>query len=160
MKKYCIRSVKYLSAFYVLYLGMLWVMHYFNNPFNITFKQRLQLMFDDGDWRGIGMIVASIVLAGTYPLFGYTKRRISGNITTYREQINRAADFTGLELVAESETELVYRARGLRRLVMLFEDEVKVRQVGEEIEISGLRRVAVRMAIDAERYITNKKRAE
>lgn len=160
MKRYWIRSVKYLGAFYVLYIGMLWVMHYFNNTVGITFKQRLQMMFDDGDWRGVGMIVASIVLAATYPLFGYTKRRIVGNITTYREQINRAADFTGLVLVSESENELIYRAKGVRRLVMLFEDEVKVRQIGEEIEIEGLRRVAVRMAIDAERYITNKRRAE
>ena len=41
---------------------------------------------------------------------------------------------------------------------MLFEDEVKVRQNGDGIEFDGLRRVAVRMSFDAERYITNKRR--
>ena len=106
------------------------------------------------------MIVASIVLALTYPFFGYAKRKVSGNIVTDREQLDHAADFTGLVLVAESENELVYRARGLRRLVMLFEDEVRVRQDGDKVEIKGLRRVAVRMAIDVERYITNKRRLE
>lgn len=157
MKRYWIRSVKYLFAFCVLYVGMLWVMHQFQNPFDWTFQQRLQMMFED-DWRGEGMIVATIILAMTYPFFGYAKRKISGNIVIDREQLDHAADFTGLSLVSESENELVYRAKGLRRVVMLFEDEVRVRQVGDEVEISGLRRIAVRMAIDAKRYITNKRR--
>ena len=157
--RYWIRSAKYLLAFCVLYVGMLWVMHQLQNPFGLTFQQRWQLMFEN-DWRGVGMIVASIVLALTYPFFGYAKRRISGSIVIDRQQLDHAADFTGLSLVSESENELVYRAKGLRRLVMLFEDEVKVRQVGDEVEIKGLRRVAVRMAVDAERYITNKRRLE
>lgn len=157
--RYWIRSAKYLFAFCVLYVGMLWVMHQLQNPFGWTFQQRWQLMFEN-DWRGVGMIVASIALALTYPFFGYAKRRISGSIVIDRQQLDHAADFTGLTLVSESKDELVYRAKGLRRLVMLFEDEVKVRQVGDEVEIKGLRRVAVRMAIDAERYITNKRRLE
>ena len=134
-------------------------MHQLQNPFGLTFKQRWQMMFEN-DWRGVGMIVASIALALTYPLFGYAKRKVSGNIVTDREQLDHAADFTGLVLVSESENELVYRARGLRRLVMLFEDEVRVRQEGDKVEIRGLRRIAVRMAIDVERYITNKRRLE
>ena len=159
-KIYWIRSAKYLLAFCVLYVGLLWVMHQLHqSPLGLTFKQRWQLMFEN-DWRGVGMIVASIALALTYPFFGYAKRRISGNIVTDREQLDHAADFTGLVLVSERENELIYRARGLRRLVMLFEDEVKVRQVGDEVEIDGLRRISVRMAIDAKRYITNKRRLE
>ena len=149
MKNYIVRSLKYLIAFAVLYVGMMWVMHNLNNPFNLTFEERWLMMFQD-NWRGWSMVVGMILLAGTYPYFGYTKRSIEGNIVTDREQINRAADFTNLVLVA----------KGLRRLAMLFEDEVRVRQNGGEIEISGLRRVAVRMAFDAERYITNKRRIE
>lgn len=159
MKKYIIRSVKYLIAFCVLYVGMLWVMHQFNNPFNLTFEERWLMMFLNG-WQGWSMVVGTILLATTYPYFGYTKRTIVGSIVTDREQLNRAADFTGLELVSDNGIELVYHAKGVRRLVMLFEDEVKVRQNGDEIEIEGLRRVAVRMAFDAERYITNKRRIE
>ena len=157
MKNYIVRSLKYLIAFAVLYVGMMWVMHNLNNPFNLTFEERWLMMFQD-NWRGWSMIVGMILLAGTYPYFGYTKRSIEGNIVTDREQINRAADFTNLVLVAETENELIYHAKGVRRLAMLFEDEVRVRQNGGEIEISGLRRVAVRMAFDAERYITNKRR--
>ena len=161
MKKYIIRSVKYLIAFGVLYVGLLWVMHQFDTqfdpPFNISFNDRLLMMFQNG-WQGWSMVVGMILLATTYPYFGYTKRSIEGNVVVDREQLNSAASFTGLVLVSESETELVYHAKGVRRLVMLFEDEVIVRQNGGNIEIEGLRRVAVRMAFDVERYITNKRR--
>ena len=158
MKKYIIRSVKYLIALCVLYVGLMAVMHY-SHPMqgdDFTFAMRWQAMFSE--WNGWGMVIASIVLAATYPFFGYTKRTNSGDLVADREQIDQAARFTGLVLVSETETELVYRARGLRRVTMLFEDDVKVRKSGEGIEFDGLRRVAVRMAFDAERYITNKRR--
>ena len=160
MKKYIIRSVKYLVALCVLYVGLMAVMHY-SHPSQgegFTFAMRWEAMF--AEWNGWGMVIASIVLAATYPFFGYTKRTISGDIVADREQIDHAAAFTGLVLVSESETELVYRAKGLRRLAMLFEDTVRVQQNGNQIEVEGLRRIAVRFAFDAERYITNKRRNE
>lgn len=158
MNKYLIRSVKYLIVFCVLYVALLWVMHQFQ-PFSehISFGQRWLMMFQNG-WQGWSMVVGTILLATTYPFFGYTKRSIVGNIVTDREQLNRAAEFTGLVLVEDNGYELTYHAKGVRRFVLLFEDEVKVRQNGDEVEIEGLRRVAVRMAFDAERYITNKRR--
>lgn len=158
MKKYIIRSVKYLVALCVLYVALMAFMHHYNNPFGLTIEQRVQLMFDT--WRGCGMIIATFVLALTYPFFGYVKRTFEGDIVADREQLNRAANFVGLELVSESGEELVYHAKGLRRLVMLFEDTVRVRQCGSQIEVEGLRRIAVRFAFDAERYITNKRRNE
>ena len=106
------------------------------------------------------MVVVSILLAATYPFFGYTKRSFEGDIESDIEQLDTAAKIVGLELVEKSDKELVYRAKGLRRLTMLYEDDVRVRQNGTQIEIEGLRRVAVRMAFDAERYITNKHRRE
>ena len=158
MKKYLLRSVKYLIALCVLYVALMAFMHHYNNPFGLTIEQRVQLMFDT--WRGCGMIIATFVLALTYPFFGYVKRTFEGDIVADREQLNRAANFVGLELVSESGEELVYHAKGLRRLVMLFEDTVRVRQCGSQIEVEGLRRIAVRFAFDAERYITNKRRNE
>ena len=106
------------------------------------------------------MVGMSILLAATYPYFGYVKRSFEGNIVEDREQFNTAAKLANLELVAASERTLVYRAVGLRRLVMLYEDTVTIRQNGSQVEVDGLRRVAVRLAFDAERYITNKRRAE
>ena len=157
MKRYFIRSVKYLIALVILYVGLMAVMHYSQHS-PITFAQRWQLMFEQ--WNGWGMIIVSILLAATYPFFGYTKRSFVGDIVADREQLDTAARLVGLELVSTTDNELLYRAKGLRRVTMLFEDDIIVRQNGTQIEVEGLRRVSVRMAFDAERYITNKRRAE
>lgn len=157
MKQYLVRSIKYLIALVILYVGLMAVMHYSQHS-PITFAQRWELMFQQ--WNGWGMVIVSILLAATYPFFGYTKRSFEGNIAVDREQLDTAARVVGLELVSANENELLYRAKGLRRVTMLFEDDVVVRQNGTQIEVEGLRRVAVRMAFDAERYIRNKRRVE
>jgi hypothetical protein len=157
MKKYLIRCVKYFVAIIVLYVALMALMHYSEHSV-ITFTQRWQLMF--ATWRGWGMVVMTILLAATYPLFGFAKKSFAGSIITDREQLTIASEVSGLELVKEGTTELIYRAKGLRRLTSLFEDEVIVRQNGTQIEVTGLRSIAVRFAFDAERYITNKHRRE
>ena len=159
MKKYLVRSVKYLLKLGVLCVGLMAVMHYSAHQ-NITFVQRLQIMFEQEPLRGIGLLIAIIVLAATYPLIGYVKRSFEGNIITDREQLNSAARLAGLVLVSEGENELVFRASGMRRIMSIFEDKVVVRQKGEQIEVEGLRRLAVYLAFDAEKFITNKRRGE
>ena len=157
MKKYLLRSVKYFITLIVLYVALMALMHYSEHSV-VTFAQRWELLFST--WRGWGMVVATIALAATYPYFGFAKRAFTGNIATDREEFAMAAEVSGLQLVRESETELVYRAKGLRRLTSLYEDEVTVRQNGTQIEVQGLRSIAVRLAFDAERFITNKHRRE
>jgi len=157
MKKYIIRSVKYFIALCVLYVALMALMHYSEHA-PITFAQRWELLF--ATWRGWGMVVATIVLAATYPYFGFAKRAFEGNIIADREEFTMAAEVSGLELVSATETELRYRAKGLRRLVKLYEDEVVVHQNGTQVEVGGLRSLSVRFAFDAERFITNKHRRE
>ena len=157
MKKYIIRSVKYLVAFCVVYVVFMAFVHY-SEHLPITFAQRWQLMF--ATWRGWGMVVGIILLAATYPIFGFTKRSFEADIVADREQLDMAAEVAGLKLVAAKEKELVYRADGFRRVIRLFEDEVHIRQNGTQIEVEGLRSLSVRIAFDAERYITNKHRRE
>ena len=157
MKKYFVRSVKYFIALCVLYVAMMALMHYSEHA-PITFAQRWELLF--ATWRGWGMVVATILLAATYPYFGFAKRAFEGNIIADREEFTMAAEVSGLELVSATETELRYRAKGLRRLVKLYEDEVVVRQNGNQVEVDGLRSLSVRFAFDAERFITNKHRRE
>lgn len=106
------------------------------------------------------MVVVTILLAATYPLFGFAKRSFDGSIVADREEFTMAAEVSGLELVKATDTELLYRAKGLRRLMKLYEDDVVVRQNGTQIEVEGLRSLAVRFAFDAERFITNKHRRE
>jgi len=157
MKKYLLRSVKYFIALCVLYVALMALMHYSEHA-PITFAQRWELLF--ATWRGWGMVVATIVLAATYPYFGFAKRAFEGNIIADREEFTMAAEVSGLELVSATETELRYRAKGLRRLVKLYEDEVVVHQNGTQVEVGGLRSLSVRFAFDAERFITNKHRRE
>ena len=158
MKKYLIRSVKYLIAFCVVYVAFMAFIHY-SEHLPITFAQRWQLMFESG-WRGWSMVIGTILLATTYPIFGFAKRSFKGDIIADREQLDMAAEVAGLKLVAENDKELLYRAEGFRRFMRLFEDEVIVRQNGTQIEVEGLRSSSVRIAFDAERYITNKHRRE
>ena len=106
------------------------------------------------------MIVGTILLATTYPFFGFAKRSFKGDIVADREQLDMAAEVAGLKLVAAKENELVYRTEGLRRVIKLYEDEVHIRQNGTQIEVEGVRSSSVRRAFDAERYITNKHRRE
>ena len=135
-------------------------MHHFDSWAQfITFEERMMMLFSNG-WNGWGMVVGIVLLAATYPYFGFVKRAFDGDITEDYEQINHAAEMAGLELVHEEENLLVYRTKGVRRFVMLFEDEVRVCQNGNRIEVAGLRRLAARMAFDAERFITNKRRVE
>ena len=157
MKKYIIRSVKYLVAFCVVYIAFMAFVHY-SEQAPVTFAQRWQLMF--ATWRGWSMVVGIILLSATYPIFGFAKRSFNGSISADREQIDMAAEVAGLKFEREEQGELIYSAEGLRRFLRLFEDEVRVRQNGTQIEIKGLRSSSVRMAFDAERYITNKHRRE
>ncbi len=83
MKKYLIRSVKYLIAFCVLYVAFMAFVHYTEHA-PITFAQRWQLMFESG-WNGWSMVVGIILLATTYPFFGFAKRSFEGNIVADRE---------------------------------------------------------------------------
>lgn len=158
MKSYIVKSIKYFVALCVLYVAMMALMHYTGNA-KITFAMRWELLFNDG-WRGWGMVVATILLAATYPYFGFAKREFEGDIVADRNELDMAAQVSGLVLVSATEGELRYRARGLRRVVKLFEDEVVVRQNGNKIEVDGLRSLSVRLAFDAERYIVNKHRRE
>ena len=98
MKKYIIRSVKYLIAFCVLYVAFMAFVHY-SEHLPITFAQRWQLMF--ATWRGWGMVVGVILLATTYPIFGFAKRSFKGDIVADREQLDMAAEVVGLKFVGE-----------------------------------------------------------
>ena len=54
---------------------------------------------------------------------------------------------------------MVYRAEGIiRRMTLLFEDEILVRQVEDGVEIEGLRRSAVRIIYQLSAYIERKER--
>lgn len=156
--KYFIRSVKYFAALCVLYWALVWLSAS-TSAFPITNMQYLQLMFST--WRGWMLIVATVLLAATYPRFGFVTKRVECCIDHDREQIENAFRIGGYELKSQTDDEMTFRATSpLNRLTMLFEDEIKVKQWAGWVEISGLRRTTVKIAMRLDSYITNKRRHE
>ena len=152
MKRYIIRSVKYLVALCVLYAALMWLMHATGQTV-LTLRDTGAILF--GTSRGWLMLGAMVALAAVYPRLSFLTRRVEGDIADNREQIIAAFKASGYSLTAESDSHLTFRADGLRRLLLLYEDEVTVEQYGQWICLTGIRRSVVRVAMRMESYITN-----
>ena len=99
-----------------------------------------------------------MAMSATYPFFGFVKRSVVATIAADREQIEAAMATVGLALASATADRLTFRATGLQRITLLFEDEVVVEQQGDEVVISGHRRSVVRAVIRLEGYLVNKRR--
>lgn len=153
MKTYIIRSVKYFIALCVLYVLCVSLM----KQSQLTYGEYLQLMF--ATWRGYALVGVTVLLALTYPYFGFIKREVDANFEEDRSQIISAFSVNGFDLIEETQGKMVFRASGLKRITMLFEDKIEVEENGATILMSGLRREAVKVILRMNTYITNKRRA-
>jgi len=157
MKRYLLRSLKYFLTLCVLLVALIWIkIKYESLP--VTFWRMLEIYFSQ--WNGGAMAATIVVLSATYPLFGFVRRVVSADITADRQQIEAAMATVGLELCSATESCLTFRATGLQRLTLLFEDEVTVCSSDEGITISGHRRTVIRAVIRLEGYLTNRRRYE
>ncbi|MBQ2424371.1 MAG: hypothetical protein II262_06170 [Alistipes sp.] len=157
MKKYLLRSLKYFLTLCVLLVALIWIkIKYESLP--VTFLQMVEIYFSQ--WNGWAMAATMILLSATYPLFGFVRRVVSADITADRQQIEAAMATVGLELCSATDSALTFRATGLQRLTLLFEDEVTVTLCSEGVVISGHRRTVVRAVIRLEGYLTHKRRDE
>ena len=104
---------------------------------------------------GFRLIAAVIVLlAAFYPRFGFIVRRVEGDVEEHREQIVNAFRSAGFELRREEDDALFFRAKGpLHRLLLLGEDEIKVSQYGQWIELEGIRRGVARVIYRLDSHI-------
>ena len=152
MKRYIVRSVKYFAALCVLYSALVGAMH-LSGAGLLTVAEAWSVLF--GTARGRLMIAVMAVLAAAYPKIAFITRRTAGDTVRDRGRIIAAFDAEGYSLADEGGGCMTFRANALKRLLCLGEDEVKVRQSGEWIEIAGIRRSTVRAAIRIEGYITN-----
>jgi hypothetical protein len=157
MKQYFLRSLKYFIVLCLLFVALVWLkVTYEHLP--ITMGQMMQLYFSA--WNGWFMAVVIVIMSATYPYFGFVTRRTVGSITADRQQIEAAMATTGLVLKSTEDGRLVFRATGVQRLTLLFEDEVIAEQQGEEIVLSGHRKSVVRAMIRLEGYLVNKRRTD
>lgn len=158
MKRYLIRSVKYFCALCVLCAVLMGAM-LVTGFSQLTADETLYLLVHSDRFVLLG--VAIVLLAATYPCFGFMTARVEGDIERHRTQIGTAFRQAGFRLVGEEEGELLFRGDGFaKRLTLLFEDEIRVRQYGQWLEIEGIRRGVARVAYRLEGYIETVQRNE
>lgn len=158
MRRYFIRSVKYLIAICALYWALV-ALGTSTSQLPVTVRQYFDIMFST--WKGWTLLVGTVVLAATYPRFGFVSRRVACDMVMDAEQIASAFRVEGYEMRGEENGVRSYRVVSpLSRLVMLGEDELRIWQDGDEVVIEGLRRTGVKVSLRLEGYISHKRREE
>lgn len=154
--RYVIRSVKYLAAFCVLYLAVTWL-SLRTSGLDVTVWDSVAATMHTR--RGMLLAAAVVLLAAVYPRLGFVTRRVEADMEQDRERIVTAFLQSGFTLAGERDGEMVFRGGNvLRRLTLLFEDEVRVGQYGQWVEIAGIRRAVARVAYRLELYVNNRRR--
>ncbi len=136
--KYFLRAFKYLLSLCILYFGVIYAMHAFGLsalPPQQTFAVLL------GSSRGWIMIGAVLTLSFSYPVFGFMKQEVTGDMVKHRDQIIAAFAANGFALKDSSNGEMIFASDNLiKKITFLFEDQVTVSQVGDKLVVEGIRR--------------------
>lgn len=149
--KYFIRSLKYFVALCVICVAILALM-LATGASALTLDQTVYVMFHTS--RYATLFAAIVVLAALYPKFGFVVRKVEGDVEENREQIINAFKSAGFSLRGEEDGVMTFRADGpLRKLMLLGEDEIKVSQYGQWIQIDGIRRGVARVEYRLDSYI-------
>ncbi len=157
MKKYLIRSAKYFVALCVLLVAIMALNRAMGST--LTMRETFYVMFHTT--RGLLLPVVVVVLALCYPRFGFIVRRVEGDTELDREQIVNAFRSAGFSLRREEEGTLFFRADGfVQKLLLLWEDEIRVSQYGQWIELDGIRRGVARVQYRLDSYLQMKRRNE
>ena len=157
MKKYLIRSAKYFVALCVLLVAIMALNRAMGST--LTIRETFYVMFHTT--RGLLLPVVVVVLALCYPRFGFIVRRVEGGTELDREQIVNAFRSAGFSLRREEEGTLFFRADGfVQKLLLLWEDEIRVSQYGQWIELDGIRRGVARVQYRLDSYLQMKRRNE
>jgi hypothetical protein len=137
--RYLIRAVKYFFAFCVLYVGVVWLSILTQKGMDISVWDSISATM--ATERGRMLALAVVALSAAYPFFGFVKRSVKWDMATDADRLVEIFAAAGFALKLKSEGKMVFKANNiLDRLVMLFEDEIVVEQLGEQITLSGIRR--------------------
>ncbi|MFI3333089.1 MAG: hypothetical protein SNH07_07145 [Rikenellaceae bacterium] len=129
-----------------------------NGSIEITPSEQLAIFMAN---NGALKLAFFVVLAATYPLFGFVKRGVEGDIVENRDQIIVAMESSGFTLCEERDGVMIFRANTiLRRIAFLFEDRIEVRQVANQIQMDGIRKGVVYAVYCLDGFIKNSKRGE
>ena len=149
--KYAIRSAKYFLVLCVLCAALM-VLNRALGWATLTPGETFYVMFHTP--RGVLLPAMIVLLAAFYPRFGFVVRKVEGDVVRNREQIVNAFLSAGFSLHDEHEDEMTFRAKGfVHRLMLLWEDEIRVTQQDDRIVLDGIRRGVARVQYRLESYI-------
>lgn len=148
-----IRVVKYFIYLVVLYSAILSIAdmagYLSEEPSNLN-----EIIHSE---KGLVALAAMAALSLLYPRFGYLTSKTKASFKRDRDSIIKAFKVNGMELKGEDGDVMVFGASNLlKRLRLLFEDEVTVRPIAEGVELSGNRRIVAYVKYRLEAY-TNKR---
>ncbi len=136
--KYFSRAFKYLISLCVVYLAVIYLMSLTGMSI-MTPSQTLQALYSSQ--RGIIMVIAILALSISYPVFGFMRKEISGDLVKNREAIINSLAVNGFKLKSESRGEMLFESSNfLKKFTFLFEDEIVISQVGDKLVVEGIRR--------------------
>ena len=155
MKRYIIRSLKYLLFISLLYVALVWVVALtsYSDMVDGWVLLEAQLRSQQGAW----LVATLVVLAAFYPRFGFMRSEVAKcDIVADRVRIDNAMRVHGFEAVGTEGDAIIYRAKGvIKRLGLLYEDRLEVRAVEGGVAIVGIRRAVARVAYQLQAYINN-----
>ena len=153
--RYFVRSLKYLVLLALLYVGLVWLNHLLGAAPGVSpWLQIKAQLFSD---QGRVMVGVFFVLAALYPRFGFVRRRVAGYDAERDDvRLHNAMQLFGFRHVGERDGRQIFRAEGyVKRLSLMWEDEIEVYTEGDAVVLCGLRRTVVRIAYQLEAYLKN-----
>lgn len=142
--RYLIRAAKYLLAFCVLYLGVVWISIATNSAMEGSVWDYVAATF--ATQRGKMLMLAVVVLSAIYPRMGFMSRRVKWDMENNYDRLLEIFAAAGFSLKQKQDGKLIFRANNIfDKLIMLFEDEITVTVEGDEIVVEGIRRGVARV---------------
>ena len=149
-----IKSLKYFVTLCVLCVAIVGIM-FLTNTSAMTFEQALTMNFFSQ--RGWLLLAAIVILSAFYPRFGFVARMTPGDMAEDRELIMKAFLLAHYALREERDGVILFRADNpVSRFFMLGEDAVEVRQMGDQIELKGIKRGVAKVEYRLKSYIESK----
>ena len=137
--RYCVRSVKYLIRLLVL-LAAVFALMQWSGTSRFSSEGFMQEFFCS--MRGAVFTAAVLVWCALYPRVEYVRRKVPAVHTgSEAADIIRACESAGMRIESRTDTCMVFRSDStLRRVLLLWEDDVRITDCGDGIEIAGNRR--------------------
>ncbi len=159
MKKYLIRSIKYLLWFCVIFFLVIVIL------VMTTEGQSLETVFDPeaGMFRAGSfpkIMIFFLAVAAIYPSLAFQKKELylHGSFAENEDLIRKQLEVSGYEMVSENHEEMVYRLKSrFVRFMRMYEDHITITKVAP-VQITGMRKDALRLASTIE--FQSRKRAE